>query len=74
MRRKKRFAKMAFHGTVFPIVFGGILILFGFGFYHRYNLIVNTEEQQQRKEYNIQKALEFRRAVQEKLDEEISKP
>lgn len=65
---------MAFHGTVFPIVFGGILILFGFGFYHRYNLIVNTEEQQQRKEYNIQKALEFRRAVQEKLDEEISKP
>ena len=65
---------MGFRGTVFPIVFGGILILFGFGFYHRYNLIVNTKEQQQRKEYHIQKALEFRRAVQEKLDEEISKP
>lgn len=65
---------MAFQGAVFPIVFGGVLILFGFGFYHRYNLIVNTEEKEQRKQYNIQKALEFRRTVQEKLDEHISKP
>lgn len=61
---------MAFRGSVFPIVFGGVLILFGFGFYHRYNLIVNTKEHEQGKEYNIQKALEFRRTVQEKIDEQ----
>ena len=65
---------MAFPGTVFPVVFGGVLILFGFGFYHRYKLIVNTEERQQRKEYNFQKALEFRRTMKEKIDEQKSKP
>lgn len=63
---------MAFRGTVFPLIFGGTLILFGFGFYHRYKLIINTEEQAQRKEYNIHKALEFRRTVKEKIDEKKS--
>ena len=65
-------ANMAFRGTVFPLIFGGTLILFGFGFYHRYKLIINTEEQAQRKEYNIHKALEFRRTVKEKIDEKKS--
>lgn len=63
---------MAFRGTVFPLIFGGTLILFGFGFYHRYKLIINTEEQAQRKEYSIHKALEFRRTVKEKIDEKKS--
>lgn len=63
---------MAFRGTVFPLIFGGTLILFGFGFYPRYKLIINTEEQAQRKEYSIHKALEFRRTVKEKIDEKKS--
>lgn len=63
---------MSFRGLVFPVLFGGTVILFGFGFYHRYKLIINKEEIQQRKEYNIQKALEFRRTVQEKIDEKKS--
>lgn len=63
---------MAFRSSVFPLIFGGTLILFGFGFYHRYKLIVNTKEQEERKEYNFQKALEFRRTVQEKIDEKKS--
>lgn len=56
-------------GLLFPITFGGILVLFGFGFYHRYKLIINPVEREQRRKDNIQQALEFRRKVKEKLDE-----
>lgn len=56
-------------GLLFPITFGGILVLFGFGFYHRYKLIVNPVEREHRRKDNIQQALEFRRKVKEALDE-----
>ena len=61
---------------VFPITFSAIVVLFGFGFYHRYKLIVNPVEKEERRKYNIQKSLEFRRQVkevQEKLDEDNSR-
>lgn len=62
---------------IFPITFGAIVVLFGFGFYHRYKLIVNPVEREERRKYNIQQALEFRRQVKEvkekqKLDENNS--
>lgn len=63
---------MLTRGLIFPIVFGGTLILFGFGFYHRYKLIVNPAEKEERRKYNIQQALEFRRKVQEKIDEKVN--
>jgi len=60
---------------MFPITFSTIVVLFGFGFYHRYKLIVNPVEKEERRQYNIQKSLEFRRQVkevQEKLDKDNS--
>lgn len=60
---------------VFPITFSAIVILFGFGFYHRYKLIINPVEKEERRKHNIQQALEFRRKVKEvkeKLDENNS--
>jgi len=57
---------------IFPITFSSILVLFGFGFYHRYKLIVNPVEKEERRKYNIQKSLEFRRQVEE-VEEKLGK-
>ena len=69
-----RYSNMFARGLIFPTVFGGTLILFGFGFYHRYKLIVNPAEKEERRKYNIQQALEFRRKVQDKIDEKKVNP
>jgi len=57
---------------IFPITFSAIVVLFGFGFYHRYKLIVNPVEREERRKYNIQKSLEFRRQVKE-VEEKLGK-
>lgn len=38
---------------IFLIMFSVIVVLFGFGFYYRYKLIVNLVEKEERKKYNI---------------------
>ena len=74
LRALSKSNNMLARGLIFPIVFGGTLVLFGFGFYHRYKLIINPAEKEERRKYNIQQSLEFHRKVQDKIDEKKASP
>lgn len=54
--------------TVFPLVFGGCLMVFGWAFYYRRNLICDVEEAKlQRQAESFQKSQELKEKVEEGL-------
>lgn len=65
--------KMAVRFAIFPAVFLGTLAIFAFGFYNRYNFLVNVNEQQERKIRSSQEAEDFRRKFDQGMEQEKKK-
>ena len=54
--------------SVFPVVFGGCLIVFGWGFYNRKSWLCEVEATRQREQESYQKAQEFKTKLKEGLE------
>lgn len=64
--------KMAIRFALFPVVFAGSLAIFGVGFYYRYKLVIDVDEQRERRTKSVQQARDFHRKVQETIDQNKS--
>ena len=64
---------MAVRFAIFPAIFLGTLAIFGFGFYNRYNFLVDVNNQQERKMKSVQDAKDFRRKFDQGMEQEKKK-